>query len=41
MLAECCLDVDWMDDGTFASCGADGLIRLVRLGQETPLITFE
>ncbi|KAH8110643.1 WD40 repeat-like protein [Phellopilus nigrolimitatus] len=39
--AECCLDVDWLDDDTFASCGADKCIHIMRIGIPNPLRTFE
>jgi hypothetical protein len=37
---DCCLDVDWLDDYTFASCGADSLIHIMQLGQKLPIKTF-
>ncbi|TDL28350.1 WD40 repeat-like protein [Rickenella mellea] len=39
--AECCLDVDWLDDSTFASCGADRLIHIMQLGNPSPIKTFD
>lgn len=33
---DCCLDVDWLDDWTFASCGADSQIYIMQVdGGET------
>ncbi|PFH52342.1 hypothetical protein AMATHDRAFT_57411 [Amanita thiersii Skay4041] len=29
--SDCCLDVDWLNDDTFASCGADSLIYIMRI----------
>lgn len=40
MLLDCCLDIDWFDDTTFASCGADKLIQIMRVGIRDPLQTF-
>lgn len=38
---ECCLDVDWLDDNTFASCGTDKLVHIMQIGNPNPLRTFE
>ncbi|ETW86725.1 hypothetical protein HETIRDRAFT_306016 [Heterobasidion irregulare TC 32-1] len=38
---DCCLDVDWLDDETFASCGADKMIHLFGLGVDEPIKTFQ
>lgn len=38
---ECCLDVDWIDDNTFATCGADKIINIMRIGTHEPLLTLE
>ncbi|TFY79704.1 hypothetical protein EWM64_g4308 [Hericium alpestre] len=37
---DCCLDVDWLDDEFFASCGADKVIHIMNLARESPLRTF-
>ncbi|KAJ2848105.1 hypothetical protein IWW36_003495 [Coemansia brasiliensis] len=36
----CVLDVDWLDNTTFASCGNDKTIRVWRDGESQPLKTF-
>ena len=38
--AEPCLDVEWISEEVFASCGADGKIQIMRLGNATPLRTL-
>lgn len=37
---ECCLDVDWLTDDTFATCGADKMINIMTLGRNDPIKTF-
>ncbi|THV01436.1 WD40 repeat-like protein [Dendrothele bispora CBS 962.96] len=37
---DCCLDVDWINDTTFASCGADKFIHILSVDQENPIKTF-
>jgi len=37
---ECCLDVDWLDDSTFASCGADHMIHILQIGRQDPILTL-
>ncbi|KAL0951702.1 hypothetical protein HGRIS_008377 [Hohenbuehelia grisea] len=37
---DCCLDIDWIDDETFASCGADHLIHIMKVGMAGPIRTF-
>jgi hypothetical protein len=39
-LKECCLDVEWLDTNTFASCSMDKLIHLCQVGKSSPLVTF-
>lgn len=39
-LVEPCLDVEWITEDAFASCGADGKIQLMRLGSSTPFKTL-
>ncbi|EIM83444.1 WD40 repeat-like protein [Stereum hirsutum FP-91666 SS1] len=34
---DCCLDVDWLDDEIYTSCGADHLIFISKVGETTPL----
>jgi len=36
----CCLDIDWLNDTTFASCGADQLIHVMRVDADGPIKTF-
>ncbi|KAH7886002.1 WD40 repeat-like protein [Phlebopus sp. FC_14] len=36
----CCLDVDWLDDSTFASCGSDRVVHVVSLSGTKPLRTL-
>ncbi|KAJ8596276.1 WD40 repeat-like protein [Rhizopogon salebrosus TDB-379] len=36
----CCLDVEWLDDSTFASCGADKVVHVVSLTATGPLHTL-
>ncbi|KAG6811854.1 hypothetical protein H0H92_005525 [Tricholoma furcatifolium] len=36
----CCLDVDWLDDETFATCGADQKIFIMRVNESEPLKTL-
>lgn len=31
MILDCCLDVEWLDDSTFASCGADSNIHIMNV----------
>ncbi|KAI5122354.1 hypothetical protein M0805_004112 [Coniferiporia weirii] len=38
---EYCLDVEWLDDSIFASCGADKLIHIMQIENPNPLRTFE
>lgn len=38
---DCCLDVDWLTDDTFASCGADKRIYIMKLGQKEPIKSFD
>ncbi|KAG5219946.1 F-box/WD repeat-containing protein [Salix suchowensis] len=38
--ADCCLDIDWIDDETFTSCGADNLVYVMRVGQSQPIRTL-
>ncbi|KAE9409144.1 WD40 repeat-like protein [Gymnopus androsaceus JB14] len=37
---DCCLDVDWINDNMFASCGADRLVRIFSVDEEKPIKTF-
>ncbi|KZT30916.1 WD40 repeat-like protein [Neolentinus lepideus HHB14362 ss-1] len=37
---DCCLDVDWITDTMFASCGGDKLIHIFQLGDHKPIKTF-
>lgn len=37
---EPCLDVEWISEDIFASCGADGKIQIMRLGTATPIKTL-
>lgn len=37
----CCLDVEWLDDSTFASCGADKIIQIISLTATGPLHTLQ
>ncbi|EPQ60333.1 WD40 repeat-like protein [Gloeophyllum trabeum ATCC 11539] len=37
---DCCLDVDWINANTFASCGADKLIHILKLGEDKPIWSF-
>ncbi len=36
----CCLDVDWLTEDIFASCGADGQIQITRLDSAAPIRTL-
>ncbi|EJD49663.1 WD40 repeat-like protein [Auricularia subglabra TFB-10046 SS5] len=36
----CALDVDWLNDDSFASCGSDGLVLVVSLFESVPIRTF-
>ena len=36
----CCLDVDWLDDTTFATCGADKKINIMRVDCTLPIKAF-
>jgi transducin (beta)-like 1 len=38
--ADCCLDVDWLDDNTFASCGADSIIHIMKVDESKPIRTL-
>lgn len=38
--ADCCLDIDWIDDETFTSCGADKLVHIMKVGQPQPIRTL-
>lgn len=35
-----CLDAEWISDEIFASCGADGLIKIMKLGSPKPIRTL-
>ncbi|KAG5716340.1 F-box-like/WD repeat-containing protein TBL1XR1 [Termitomyces sp. T112] len=37
---DCCLDVDWLDEDTFATCGADRLIHILRVNESAPFKTL-
>lgn len=38
---DCCLDVDWINDNMFASCGADRLVHIYSVDEEKSIKTFE
>jgi WD40 repeat protein len=38
--SDCCLDVDWLDDNTFATCGADNNIHILRVDDGSLVKTF-
>ena len=40
LVIEPCLDVEWLAEDIFASCGADEKIQIIRLGTPTPLKTL-
>jgi transducin (beta)-like 1 len=37
---DCCLDLDWLDDTTFASCGADMVIFIIKIHDKKPIKTL-
>ncbi|KAF8899132.1 WD40-repeat-containing domain protein [Infundibulicybe gibba] len=37
---DCCLDVDWLDETIFASCGADQVIHILSVGEDYPIKTL-
>jgi transducin (beta)-like 1 len=37
---DCCLDIDWLDDNTFASCGADSIIHIMKVDDSKPIRTL-
>jgi len=37
---DCCLDVDWLDDTTFASCSADMNIHIMKVNESKPIKTL-
>jgi len=39
-LIDCCLDVDWLDDTTFASCSADMNIHIMKVNESKPIKTL-
>jgi transducin (beta)-like 1 len=39
-LPDCCLDIDWLNDTTFATCGADQVIHVMRIDADDPIKTF-
>jgi len=40
VLTDCCLDVDWLDDNMFASCGADTNIHIMKVNERKPIKTL-
>lgn len=38
---DCCLDVVWLSEETFASCGADGTINIQKTNTTTPIKTYK
>ncbi|EJC98713.1 WD40 repeat-like protein [Fomitiporia mediterranea MF3/22] len=38
---ECCLDVTWLDESIFASCGADKIIKIMRISDQNPLLALQ
>jgi transducin (beta)-like 1 len=38
--ADCCLDVVWLAEDIFATCGADKLVNVLRIGDTKPLVTL-
>ncbi|KAI0319053.1 WD40 repeat-like protein [Amylostereum chailletii] len=36
----CCLDVDWLDNETFACCGADKNVHIMSINGSKPITTF-
>lgn len=38
--SDCCLDVEWIDDETFASAGADMRIYIMRIDADEPIKTL-
>lgn len=40
MSEACCLDVDWIDDSTFASGGSDRVVHIVSLNGTKPIQTL-
>ncbi|KAF8338168.1 WD40-repeat-containing domain protein [Cantharellus anzutake] len=37
----CCLDVEWIEQEYFATCGTDCLVIIYKLGQDTPLVVLD
>lgn len=40
MFLDCCLDVEWLTDDMFVSCGVDMVIHVMKLGSDNPLETL-
>lgn len=41
LLADCCLDVEWLNEDTFASAGADMKIFLMRVDENDAIKVFK
>jgi transducin (beta)-like 1 len=40
MKIDCCLDVAWIEEDIFATCGADKLVHIVQVGTSNPLMSL-
>jgi len=40
-LSDCCLDVEWITADTFASCGADQRIFIMRVDEDEAIKVFK
>ena len=40
IIADCGLDIEWLSEDSFASCGADKLIHIMRLDEGKPIKTL-
>ena len=38
---DCCLDVEWLSEDTFASAGADMRIFIMQVDKDDPIMTFK
>jgi len=38
---DCCLDVEWINENTFASAGADTRIFIMRIDEDEPVKTLK